>query len=177
MKRLTSRTPGYDCRNAPCQHEEKGDHGISGGYWRFVVVADEGDLALVLTVFADDYPDTVPAAVRKRWRDDRARDLLTSLDVCSLFPTDRDDVGHSGRPCEWLGVPCFRGWSSSLQGAELLKASGHPYQAEPTEALWLALEEKLTRLAPQIRADDASKAWARCPTCGGTDHLGFVKVP
>jgi hypothetical protein len=37
MTRLSFKTPGYDCRDGRCQHETKGNHGIHGEEWWYVV--------------------------------------------------------------------------------------------------------------------------------------------
>jgi hypothetical protein len=65
MKRESFQRPGYDCMFAPCQHERKGDHGIHGEEWVFVSIANDRQTALVLTVYTDIFPETIPAAHRE----------------------------------------------------------------------------------------------------------------
>lgn len=188
MKRTAWKTLGYDCRNAPCKHEPKGDHGISGGRWNYAVTTDEGDLALLLEIHADEYPETVPQ--RKAWSERTRREAtappspagwisgpLAHLSVHATFPTDIESCEARGSLDCKLVRPCFIVADfCSDDAARLWRGSGQPWQYEPTERLWRALEERLAEVAPGLRAKNVRGKWVKCPKCGGGDHPGFVEV-
>jgi len=182
MKRITQRRPGYDNRYGP---DAVPDGGISGGsyYWGFL--ADEGDLALVLQLHADEYPDTIPEDVRSRLghRDDFHRaHPLGSLTVHANAPVGRDQVLTSPHAyCEFLGGDCYDGWTSSLATERfadvLTRDVGGCILFDQPEAFWTRLAEQAEKLFPRVRADMVETAqWARCPTCNGRQTVGVGRV-
>lgn len=149
MKRITDTNSGHDCIYAPCHHTPAGDHGIHGDEWIYASVANDGLTALVLTVFTDVFPDTVPAAHQARCaehysgRPKRIDERREGADVTlhCAFPTDVNSVREAtpGEECEFVGV-CFTGASSALKAHEFFAAHGDPAQREQTESFWHAFE-------------------------------------
>lgn len=188
MKRIQEAVPGYDCRNGRCQHEHKGDHGISGGRHFYAVVTDEGDFALSLNVYAHDYPATVdPQAVSER-RADAQRSIAqghgptANLSAHYLHPTDREQVSAgASQPCSLLpGGTCWDAGSWSLDVGRLLIDNGGTLDTlDAPEAFWLALEKRALEIAVKRRAERADTKWVLCPTCHGeqTIKAGLPTLP
>ena len=130
MKRTSSVEPGYNCGpgGRDCQHEKKGDHGISGGTWWYAV--STGPHAASLSMLARDYPESVkpvPPMLLER--------SLGSLGFHKADPHGCACALVEGGRCEvdmtWLGATEF--WDTY----------GDWTQAEQPEAFWLALEQEL----------------------------------
>ena len=178
MTRKVYRTPGYDCRNGRCQHPRKGDHGISGGIYTWVVTdtSAPGRVAGVLWCFASEFPDTVSPEVRNR----RVEVIIGGASVHVDFPVDRDDVRNpAGTPCVYLdGVPCYLAVDSTLAPEEVFRtvlvrdAYNAPVYEQP-ETFWLVLEAWTAKHAERLRANRADKRWRRCDCCNGN---GTVEV-
>ena len=176
MKREQKKVPGYDCgwHGEKCQHDTKGEHGISGGYYLYLIVADEGDLALVFTVHAAEYPATVEEPRRSR--------LLGGLPLCfwhlhATFPFDMSQIGTKPSPCDVLPSGACYGDGGHYSGPEkILVQHGTPGVFDQPESFWHALETLFADVAPGIRAGRADHLWRVCPACGGTDHQGYVTV-
>lgn len=174
MKRLSFKRPGYDCIRAVCQHTPKGDHGISGGDYWWSVVTDEGDIALVLHLHADDWPETIPADIREQmWRSRRGDRPLGSLDLHTAFPPARDALlSQPAGLCEYLKVPCHNGGSWCLATERFIDVLAYDDVGrllfEQPEAFWVRLEEEAQKRIPAIRERGAEVArWVLCPTCHG----------
>ncbi len=178
MKRLSWKRPGYDCMHAPCQHEKKGDHGISGGLYTWAVVTDEGDIGVDLCISAQEWPETIPVEKRvemylherRRFREGR---LTGSIGIHSTFATDRDGLRPEAKgrlDCK-LVTPCCAVDSSYLAAdgfAKVLQtgADGFPI-FEQGEPFWQALEAWLAERVPGLRARRADLRWYVCPLCHG----------
>jgi hypothetical protein len=185
MKRTSWKVPGYDCMHAPCRHEKKGDHGISGGECLWAVTTDEGDMAAALDIHTSEYPESIPPLKRARMISEdihrfRERVLSWSLTVHATFGTDREQLGRGGRQdCELIH-PCFVVWQSysgdeAFADVMTLDERGLP-AFEQGEPFWKALEAWLAEKAPKLRAERADLHWRLCPLCGHTDHPGFQEV-
>lgn len=182
MKRVTFKVPGYDCMHAPCQHEQKGNHGIDGGQYNYIVIADEGDLAMSLCLAATEWPETIPAEKRQQILDYDMRSLTSgrargNMVLHSAGPLEALSEYHEpspGRDCPHLpGGRCWTDWSWSdrhrtwhLDQALAFNEKGLLF--EQPEAFWLKLEE-----AAQVSFPGARKAMAKaaqvkmCPACKG----------
>jgi hypothetical protein len=179
MKRKAEKVPGYDCgwHGEKCQHERKGEHGISGGYYLYSVVAEEGDVAVVFTVHAAEYPDTIEEPRRSQCIASATADAPCFYHVHAAFPLEMSQVGGEPIVCAYLpGGSCYGDGGHFSGASEILQAHGRPGAFEQPEAFWLELEEILADRAQHARANRADLVWKVCPECGGTDHPGFVKV-
>ena len=177
--RRSNRTPGHDCgwRGEKCQHKVKGEHGISGGFYFYSVVADEGDVAVVFTVHAPDYPETIEEPRRSRCIQDMISSPLCFYHVHAAFPLDRDQVGTKPEKCDALpGGVCYGDGGHYAGPEKILIAHGRPGEFEQPEAFWLELERILEKQAAWARAGRADRIWKVCPSCGGTDHPGFIEI-
>lgn len=130
MKRTSSVEPGYNCGpgGRDCQHEQKGDHGISGGTWWYAV--SQGPHAVSLSMLAREYPESVkdvPPVLLRR-----------SLGTLSYHRADPD-----GSACDLVeGGRCELG--TSFLGAQAFwDTYGDWTQPEQPEGFWLALEQEL----------------------------------
>lgn len=166
MERISHRESGYDCR-VECKHDRKGDHGIHGG--RYLWSVRDGDVAVVLAVFAADYPETVEQ--RSRFR--REKGLLGSVFVHATFPTERSDLLKPPHPnCDFLGgQACWEIWDSTLATDDFkpvvaFHSEGGPLFDQP-ETFWQALEAWLTERAPGFRESRIDTKWKLCPCCKG----------
>lgn len=128
--RTSHREPGYDCRVA-CEHEPKGEHGISGGDWWYAV--SEGDRAVTLHVLGNEYPASVERPLPPI--------LAGGLATLSWHEPDPD-----GRECQFIGQKC-KSDSSSIEGQRFWKEHACAAQFEQPESFWLALEEELREYA------------------------------
>lgn len=180
MKRITRAVRGYDCRKV-CEHEHKGDHGISGGHYVWALVNAEGDIAISLNIHVTNFPESVePWAVTRaeqRMRDDLASGSgpLGVLCYHTAFPTSAEQVltEHAG-PCDFLsGKLCFDAGSSGLATREF------PYTLDKRrlialtqgEEFWTAMEARLTRATARIRADRMDTKIVICPTCHAKGYI------
>ena len=140
LRRITHVRPGYDCRNVPCKHERKGDHGIAGDEWTYVVT--DGQTAINLSVLTSRYPDTVPPVAREVAREAINRDGYGNLpsDLGRHFTKRVSEWECPLESCLWLdGQPCFYD-GSGLQALEFWLAHGDGSKPEQGEAFWVALE-------------------------------------
>lgn len=131
MKRLSGTQPGYNCgpRGAGCEHEQKGDHGISGGVWWYTVT--EGDRAVSLSVLATDYPASV------------ARPLPAIIEKPLAADLAYHRADPEGKECPWVrGGRCTND-GSALGARGFWAEHGHDAQHEQPESFWLALEAEL----------------------------------
>ncbi len=131
MRRVTSTSPGYNSGpgGKDCQHEPKGNHGISGGTWRYAVV--EETRAVSLSVLAVDYPPNV----------DRSR-----LPVFMRRPQGEAICWHEAsgdKPCDLLPGGKCNGECSYLAGGEFWDEHHVGEQFEQPESFWIALESRL----------------------------------
>lgn len=132
MKRDSKRFPGYDCTRE-CKHDPPGDHGISGGEWRYSVT--DGTHAVSLIVLASDYPESVERPLPPS--------LMSMLMATLLYHTAQAD----GNECNLLdGKPCMMD-TSYLRGAALWREHGDRRQFEQPESFWLAMEAEQAKLA------------------------------
>lgn len=184
VKRIAFKTPGYDCLHAPCQHEKKGEHGISGGSYLWAVKTR--DMALELSLSAHEYPSTVPAEKVEpmlRFAAERVREgrITGSLSVHATFPTDpemllTDSARRGTENCKLLAPRhCFIIWDSYVAADEAvplldLSPRGLP-SFEQGGRLWGWLVHKLEDLAPKLRAQRADRLWRVCPRCHGERFL------
>jgi hypothetical protein len=186
MRRFTQRHPGYDCKFAPCQHTPKGnDHGWSGGKRWHAVVADEGDIAVVLFLTPHVFPTTVPEELRRRVEKERlgdGSDISAEFFVHRSFPIDAEEVlGTSGsEKCEFLpGGRCYgHGGGGFAEAAKLVRECYGPeldeiafalatFDYEPREGLWRALEAKLAEEVVELRPQNAEGKIVVCEHCAG----------
>lgn len=131
VRRGSRRDPGYDCR-VTCEHEEKGDHGISGGVWWYWV--SDGERAVSLMVLTNDYPPSVERPLP-----------LALVEMCEGV-LGYHTADPEGRECSMLadGARC-RSDESYIGGQSFWKKHGSPAQFEQPESFWAALEEELRR--------------------------------
>jgi hypothetical protein len=181
MKRLSWKRAGYDCKYAPCQHTPKDEHGIDGGSYTWAVVTDEGDLGADLSLFAQEWPETIPVEERRKLRRsgiERFREgrLTGSLGIHMAFATDRESLrgGARGRQDCKLVSPCWA--STSYLGvdafAKVLQTGPDGFPTfEQGEPFWAALEAWLQERAPGLRAERADLRWYLCPVCHGEGFL------
>ena len=131
IERKSWETPGFNCgpEGRDCKHDPKGDHGIDGGSWWYVV--SDGPRAVSLMVLANRYPESV------------ARPLPECLNKPMATGLTQHDADPDGRRCEWVeGGRCHCD-SSYMAGGRLWEERGDPTQFEQPEAFWLALEAEL----------------------------------
>jgi hypothetical protein len=173
---------GFDCRKK-CSHDPKGDHGISGGRFYWILRGDDPRFAFVLVLHADEYPTTVePHFLANRLA--RCREVLHEgiilpwpgyLALHSTVPLDKSMVAENDRGsvhgCEYLdNVPCYDGgsWNAGKDLAGVIAHDGGRLLPDQPEAFWAVLEEVAQRdfIEATARADEAAH-WMRCPTCNG----------
>lgn len=147
IRRETEMTPGYDCMHAECTHDTKGDHGIHGDEFLHAVITEAPDgrlAALVIMIFTNRYPSTVPEWRRDRSKPSSAVDL--TLHIQGAKP--EADRQYSRGLCSWTGnTLCQTERSTALGASELWKALAIEDQnpEKPGEAFWQAMEERLRR--------------------------------
>lgn len=132
--RFTHVAPGFDCKHAPCQHEKKASHGISGGFWTFALALE--NKAVSLHLCTSFYPETVPPEHRvSGWP--KVKDRVTGV----LYFHRAVEAG--GQECQFLpGGHCKNEIGGHLicdQFAPLLADTPEP---QP-EAFWRKMEELL----------------------------------
>lgn len=182
MKRISFKQAGYDCRYALCQHEPKGGHGIDGGKFCYVVVSDEGDLAMSLAIYSSEWPETIPLLERQRLLANDLEDLHLGLlrgnmVLHSAGPLEALSEYHDpgpGRDCEHLpGGKCWTDWSWSDRHHAWLPTKAIAFNDkglcfEQPEAFWLKLEEAAQASFPAAREAMAQAAQVKmCPMCHG----------
>lgn len=131
-RRMSSTEPGFDCGpgGRDCLHDPKGNHGCSGGRWRYAVI--DGDSAVSLTVLAHDYPPTVD---RSRLPESLRRPLPEAL----CFHEACED----GEPCDLVPGGKCRGDCSYLHSGEFWDEHHVGDEFVQPESFWLALESRL----------------------------------
>lgn len=134
VKRVSDREPGFNCGpgGRDCQHGVKGDHGISGGRWRYGVVSEDGLHGVSLSVLAVDYP---PEVDRTRFTE-RMRHPMGEA-VCFHH------AAEDGKPCDLLPGGKCAGDCSYLQAGEFWDAHHVGEQFEQPDSFWIALEARL----------------------------------
>jgi hypothetical protein len=177
VRRHSEIVPGYDCFNE-CKHPSKGNHGIHGDEWHYVVVSDDGHIALALTVYTDIYPPTVEKWQRDSERPIEERRSGTDLTYHVGFSTTRGEMRDYdpktwGSECPHVGR-CDASRTTALGAGEFFRAHGDSNQFEQAESFWAALEEKLAEREGEFRGERVDLAWRRCRGCDG---LGVVEVP
>lgn len=164
--------PGYDCRTT-CAHTPKGDHGIHGDEWIYIVEAEDRKTALALTVFSNKYPPTVdianlPAAL--------IRPIGADLSLHVSFPTEPDACLSTavGQDCAYVNGTCHTYYTSALVARDFYTEHGGG-DVDPTEAFWRALEAVFISLNASAR-ESAHKAaeWQRCNHCDGLGRIRKV---
>lgn len=145
MERLSEKEPGYDCKNAPCQHTERGEHGIFGGAWRFTV--KNGPVAIVLRVLVStDYPETVSPDARDWGWPAQREHVCGEMWLHRTAPTLNNNIGAS---CTLVdGGRCFSRHLGYLIVDQFAPLLGETFENQP-EAMWLRLEE----MAAEFRAE------------------------
>lgn len=144
---ITYRRKGYDCLNAPCQHEVKGDHGIHCDEWIYVVLDRAKNCALTLTVFTDKFPETVrtlPDVLNKIWGADLTLHVPPYL-LGRLEPEMKD--------CAWVSGGCVCDWSSSLAADGFWTRHGADARMEQGSAFWQQLDALFNSLLSQTLSD------------------------
>jgi len=132
MKRDSSKTAGYDCTRE-CKHDPPGEHGISGGEWRYSVT--DGAHAVSLMVLANEYPESVRRPLPSF--------LESLLQATMMYHTAQLD----GNECNLLDCGTCSLDTSCLGGAEFWEKHGDAAQFEQPESFWLALEAEQAKLA------------------------------
>lgn len=175
MKRIFERVEGYDCRNAECKHDVKGDHGIHNEEWFYTV--SFGDYALSLTVSSGIYPSTVntgrwhlDAGGRAEWLTPRGTYLGSHA---AFFVKGQEDDFRKGKfqypACKYVTGPGCNGDGSYLSAREFYKKHGTVTGGpEQPEAFWLALEALAVKWAQEARAQRLEDMHERCASCDGT---------
>ncbi len=133
MKRVTRIDPGYNCGTGgkDCQHEKRGDHGISSDSW-YYAVTDE-TRAVSLLVFSGDYPPsveraTLPAKLQKPWG------AYLHFHVAD---------STNGEPCDLVSCGKCKMGVSCLEADECWEEHHVGEQREQPESFWVALESRL----------------------------------
>ncbi len=131
MERLTFKVPGYDCLHAPCNHATKGEHGIHGEEWWYVV--KDGDRAVAVSLMTENFPPTVPL-----WK---VRGGPAAGPVS--FHREWQEHEHENQQrCEWVtGGKCYSDYGFVL-GDEVW-SSGDTSRFEQGEGFWTILESYL----------------------------------
>lgn len=133
MKREHYVRPGYDCRKE-CLHEPKGEHGICGDTWFYVV--SDGKRAVSLEILSDRYPPTVERALLP--------DVLQKpMAACLVTHVADPDADPEQAKCKWVEGGLCRVDGSYLGARAFWNEHGDPKQPEQGEAFWLALEAEL----------------------------------
>lgn len=132
-RRISDSEPGFNCGpgGRDCQHGVKGNHGISGGRWRYAVVEGE-QRAVSLSVLAVDYP---PEVDRSRFSE-RMRHPMGEA-MCF------HEADANGKPCDLLPGGKCAGDCGYLQAGEFWNEHHVGEQFEQPESFWLALEALL----------------------------------
>jgi hypothetical protein len=131
MKRESGTRGGYNCGpgGRDCQHDPKGDHGIDGGVWWYVV--SNGPRAVSLMVLATNFPESVDRAISALLKGPLATQLLHHI------------ADPEGRECQYVEGGLCSCDGSYMAGSMLWKEYGDPTKPEQPEAFWLALEAEL----------------------------------
>ena len=134
MQRVSALSPGFNCGpgGRDCQHTPKGDHGCSGGTWRYAVVEDTR--AVSLTVLALDYP---PSVDRSRFSEFMLRPQGEAM--CWHEASGDGEL----RPCDLLPGGKCQGDCSYLQAGQFWEEHHVGDQFEQPESFWIALESRL----------------------------------
>ncbi len=148
MKRNFKTVPGYDCKNVPCQHKKKGDHGIHGEEWWYSLVDDEGAMAISLTCFTDRFPDTVPRTP------ERAAAIKPIDGAVITLHTAFASTEEPLRKCDLLGHCTIYG-DSYLIADEIVKEHAVA-EHEQSDAFWDAMKEIYDRWGTQALAAAAA---------------------
>lgn len=134
MKRTSEKRPGFNCGpgGRDCQHETKGDHGISGGVWRYGVVSEDGQHGVTLTVLATEYP---PSVDQRRFSDFMRHPQGEA--ICYHHASE------TAEPCDLLPGGKCTGDCSYLDGGRFWDDHHQGEQFEQPESFWIALEARL----------------------------------
>ena len=145
MKRVFKSITGYDCVNAPCKHDEKGDHGIHAEEWRYALVDDEGAMAITLTCYTDRFPDTVPESPALSF-------IRPIMGAVIMLHTAFSSGGEKAlRKCDLLGRCAIYG-ESYMIADEIVKKHAVAEQ-EQSDAFWDAMKEIYDRWSAQAKAE------------------------
>lgn len=178
MKRTQQRVIGFDCRSGDCPacaRGHRGDHGISGGRYHWIVTADEGDAAVSACIYAADYPATVDPSIRREHIERQKSDIaermfgpLGSYVVHAAYPTSREQV-LTGSPsaCDYIGQCYAGGDSSDVRFPFAYDAERGGILYDQPEEFWKALEERAAKDIARCRAARADREWMVCPECNG----------
>lgn len=143
MERVAFKRSGYDCKYSPCEHTPKGDHGIHGEEWWYVV--KDGDRAVSCFVMTHRFPPTVPSRVL-------AGEPNRPGSVGFHRAWSESEYDYEVKGCEWIdGGGCYSSTSYCL--ADEVFALGNADTFEQPEDFWLCLESLLPeRTTPYIGA-------------------------
>ncbi len=153
FKRQTEMRPGHDCLFAPCQHDPKGSHGIHGDeFWHGLVTEthDGRQVALVVTVFTNRMPATVPASHMAGSKEASLADLTLHVQM----PGHKI---HGTSDCPFITAgPCDTGlFTTALVSDHLELGEASRFQWErdtygppehPSGTLWLRIENRLVSM-------------------------------
>ena len=142
-ERKSFKIPGYDCRDGRCQHTPKGDHGICGEEWVYVVKG--GDRAVSTSLHTRIYPATVPA---------RPLDDPPYYGGIGFHRGWQPYEECTSRPCDWVdGGKCYSDVGFGI-GDDLWKRTGDAARFEQSEEFWKLLESYLPDDRPPPDQDD-----------------------
>ena len=167
LTRFTNLIAGFDCERHPCGRNGCGTqpgrgHGVGSDTWDYAV--SDGNVALSLTVFSGDFPDTVPPnppALQKRFP------LAANLVVHTSFPTDLEQLLKDERaPCTFLDGGCYANEGSTAAARTFFADHGEP-QFEQPESFWEAFVETWAHHAGRALLERVDETHARCGSCEG----------
>ena len=145
MRRITYRTPGWDCIRNPCGQGGCGtnpgsSHGIHCEDWHYVVT--DGKIALSLEVASGVFPESVPDDLL--WHSCYPSGSYLLLHVASSLLKDDSKVD---RPCELVegGWCCMPFSGCSIASAFWDEHAGKDGGFVQPESFWEALEEQFVR--------------------------------
>ncbi|MDP3766579.1 MAG: hypothetical protein Q8S13_01060 [Dehalococcoidia bacterium] len=163
---------GWDCR-AICEHDQKGDHGIHGDEWNYIVGIE--DAALVLTVSVSEW-----SAKSRPFPFVLGDNPLVEMTWHFAYPTSEEAIkdGEQRQACVFVPMGCIRSASgSSFCASSLWKAHAQPGRLQ-SETFWRTLETALdARLILLHEARRAVEDVSRCSHCGGAGVIRRQEQP